>query len=503
MKLLNPQQIKALDRATMELQQISSVELMERAATKCAKWLAHHARNSERFYILCGPGNNGGDGLAIARLLYQKGFDVKVFINESTPKFSPDARINYDRLKEISGIPVLDFDEVYNNDFKGYTTVVDALFGIGLTRKPDDPYESVINFINRQRCRKIAIDVPSGISADELPGSDCTAFHADVTLTFHCYKRSFLHPETGRFCGRVEVLDIGLAQDFSETLPAKEFVTDDFLIQQIYKPRSKFAHKGTYGRSLIVAGSYGKIGAAVLAVNAALRSGSGLTTCLAPKCSFEILQAKCPEAMFIAGGENYIHSLEIDADFSIGIGPGLDTRSETEQCFLEFLKQHQKPLVIDADALNIIAKHPENLQDIPKNSILTPHPKEFLRLFGVTNNSVGQLNLAIQKSKQFGVFIVLKGHHTQVITPEGDVYYNITGNAGMAKGGSGDALLGIITSLLAQGYSSKEAAIFGVWLHGKAGNIAAEKYSQEAMLPTDLINSIGDVFKYLQPLSWV
>ena len=503
MKLLNAKQISKLDAYTIESQNISSYDLMERAATKCTEWLVHHSRNNEMFYILCGPGNNGGDGLAIARLLYQKGFDVKVFINESTLKFSPDARINYDRLKEISGIPVLDFDEAYNIDFTEPAAIVDALFGIGFTRKLDEPYESLIRYINRQRCRKIAIDVPSGVSADRLSWTECVAFLADVTLTFHCYKRSYLHPETGQFYGKVEIVDISLAQDFSENLPAKEFVIDDFLIQEIYKPRNKFAHKGTYGHSLIVAGSYGKIGAAVLAVNAALRSGSGLTTCLAPKCGFEILQSQCPEAMFISGGENYIHSLDVDSDFFVGIGPGLDTQSETKQCFLELLKQHQQPMVIDADALNIIAKHPENLANIPQDSILTPHAKEFSRLFGETKNSADQLNLAKLKAEELQAIIVVKGHHTQVVTPDGDVHYNITGNAGMAKGGSGDALLGIITSLLAQGYCSKEAAIFGVWLHGKAGDFAAEKYSQEAMLPTDLINSIGDVFKYLQPINVV
>ena len=247
-----------------------------------------------------------------------------------------------------------------------------------------------------------------------------------------------------------------------------------------------------------VAGDFGKIGAAILATKSALRTGSGLTYVLAPKCGYEILQTTCPEAMYLYGGEDFVKNFEVENDFTYGIGPGLGTDYETEEKFLHFLQTYNEPLVLDADALNLISKNLENIKLIPKNSIITPHPKEFERLFGKTENSFERLILAKQKAKELEIFIVLKDHHTQIITSENEVFYNITGNSGLAKGGSGDVLLGVITSLLSQGYSSKKAAIFGVWLHGKAGDITAQDLSKESMVATDVIENISEVFKELR-----
>ena len=333
--------------------------------------------------------------------------------------------------------------------------------------------------------------------ADEMIAEQAVVFKADHTLTFQSWKKSMLHPETGIYCGNIHVLDISLSVEFTSLEPGNELVIDEKSIGEIYQPRDDFSHKGTYGKATVVAGSYGKIGAAVLATKAVLKSGSGLTFVLAPNCGYEILQTTCPEAMFISGGENEVVNFNIEENSTLGIGPGLGTHSDTEKSFLNFLKTCKNPLVIDADALNILSKNPDYLKLIPKNSIITPHPKEFARLFGPTENSFARLELAREKAQEFQIYIVLKDHHTQVIMPDNTVYYNITGNSGMAKGGSGDALLGIITSLLAQNYSPENAAIFGVWLHGKAGDFAAEKFSKEAMLPSDLIDQIGEVFKYL------
>ncbi|HOB25066.1 MAG TPA: NAD(P)H-hydrate dehydratase, partial [Kaistella sp.] len=344
----------------------------------------------------------------------------------------------------------------------------------------------------------ISIDIPSGLFADKMMKEETVVFKADETLSFQFWKKSFLHPETGVFCGNINILDIGLGKEFIQKEPSENFVIDETLIRNIYKPHNEFSNKGTYGKTTVVAGSFGKMGAAVLATKAALKSGSGLTFTLAPKCGYEILQTTCPEAMYLYGGEDFISHFDVEENSVVGIGPGLGTDPETENTFLEFLKNYSKPLVLDADALNIISKNTGNLRFIPKNSIITPHPKEFERLFGKTENSFDRLELSKKKSEELEIFIVLKDHHTQIITPENKVYYNITGNSGMAKGGSGDVLLGLITSLLAQNYSPKNASIFGVWLHGKAGDFAAEKHSKEAMLPSDLIDELGNAFKTLK-----
>ena len=352
-------------------------------------------------------------------------------------------------------------------------------------------------FLNDLTFSKIAIDISSGLMADRITDEDAIVFKADQTLTFQNWKKSMLHPETGIFCGAVLVLDIGLSDVFYDQQIASYYVIDEDLVTQIYNPRREFSHKGTYGKTTIVAGSFGKIGAAALATKSALRSGSGITFILAPKCGYEILQTLCPEAMFVSGGKNHNITFDIAQDSTVGIGPGLGNKAETELAFLQFLKTYGKPLVIDTDALNIISKIQNGLNLIPENSIITPHPKEFERLFGKTENSFERLNFAVKIAQQLNIYIVLKDHHTQVVTPDQQVFYNITGNSGMAKGGSGDALLGIITSLLSQNYSPKASVLLGVWLHGKAGDFAAEKLSKEAMLPSDLVEEIGSVFKYL------
>ncbi|RQO34472.1 bifunctional ADP-dependent NAD(P)H-hydrate dehydratase/NAD(P)H-hydrate epimerase [Chryseobacterium sp. KBW03] len=497
MKIFTAEQIRSWDQFTISHEPISSIQLMERASMAVAHWISEHCKNHKKLAIFCGNGNNGGDGLAVARMLYLKGFDVDLFISDSKRKFSEDASVNLKRLRDISGISVRKFDhnEPYNFDDK--TIIIDALFGTGLSRPLEGDHKMLVEKLNQKKNIKISIDVPSGLSADGMFDNDAVILKADYTLTFQCWKRTFLHPETGKYTGKVEVLDIDLSKPYAETADAEYFVIDDQLIEPIFIPRQEFSHKGTYGKAVIIGGSYGKIGAAVLATKSALKTGAGLTFTLAPECGYEILQTSCPEAMFIEGGEKFVTNFEIDKDFTCGIGPGLGTDPDTGKNFLNFLKKYTQPLILDADALNIIAEDPKNLKSIPQKSIITPHPKEFERLFGGTENSFKRLELAKEKAKEHGVFIVLKDHHTQVITPEGNVFYNITGNAGLAKGGSGDILTGILTSLLAQGYSEEHTCILGVWLHGRAADLASEKDSKESMLPTDVIDEFGNVFDEL------
>ncbi|WP_426474547.1 NAD(P)H-hydrate dehydratase [Chryseobacterium balustinum] len=497
MKIFTVENIRLADLYTIQNEPVSSVQLMERASSLCAEWIFSNCKHHTKFAIFCGNGNNGGDGFAIGRMLYLKGFDIEIFINKEQLKFSDEALINYKRLKDISGISLRDFNETLRYNFDEKTVLIDAFFGTGLSRKPEGIFKKVIDVLNSKNNPKISIDIPSGLFTDQINDKISTIFKADYTLTFQFWKKAFLHPETGSFAGKVIVLDINLAQEFIENTPTADFVIDDELILNIFKVRQDFAHKGTYGKSIIVGGSYGKIGAVVLATKSALKTGSGLTFVLAPNCGYEILQTSVPEAMFIDGGEKNIRQIKAQENTVFGIGPGLGTEKESEKALLEFLKNYQSPLILDADALNIISKDKSYLKLIPKKSIITPHPKEFERLFGTTENSFERLDLAKTKAKELNIYIVLKDHHTQVVTPEGTVFYNITGNSGLAKGGSGDVLTGIITSLLAQKYTEEEATILGVWLHGKAADFAAEKYSKEAMQPTDVIDEIGNVFLHL------
>ncbi|WP_228448124.1 MULTISPECIES: NAD(P)H-hydrate dehydratase [unclassified Chryseobacterium] len=455
MKIFTARQIRSWDEFTIIQEPIASIQLMERASIAASNWISEHSKVHRKAAVFCGNGNNGGDGFAVARMLYLKGFDVEVFVDDSEGKFSEDAAVNLKRLRGISGISVQTFSQIRQDSFDDKTVVIDALFGTGLSRPLADEYKELVNWINTKDNLKIAIDVPSGLSADGVFEGDFIALKADYTLSFQSWKRSFLHPETGKYAGKVIILDIGLSKNYHETTETDYFVTDDSFAESLFKPRNDFAHKGNYGKAVIAGGSYGKIGAAVLATKSVLKTGAGLTFTLAPQCGYEILQTSCPEAMFIEGGELFIKDFDIDAGTTIGIGPGLGTHEDTQKGLLAFLKDYQMPLVLDADALNIISEDQKNLQLIPENSIITPHPKEFERLFGKTENSFKRLELAREKAKELSIYIVLKDHHTQVVTPEGNVYYNLTGNAGLAKGGSGDILTGVLTSLLAQGYSGK------------------------------------------------
>ena len=498
MKIFSAAQIKNGDLFTIKNEPIASVHLMEKAAMACTDFIHHKYLKTQNILIFCGNGNNGGDGLAMARLLYQKGFDVDVFMDKSKKELSKDAEINYHRLKEFLGIRILDFTDFNESFINEDSIIVDALFGTGLNRKIEGEIAKIILKLNPIHVHKIAIDIPSGVLADGNIPENAVVFKADETLSLQFCKKSFLHPEISEYCGKIHILEIGISKKYIENTETPHYIIDEEIVRKIYKKRKDTSHKGNYGKTCIVAGSFGKIGAAVLATKSALYSGSGLTYILAPKCGYEILQTTCPEAMYLYGGEDFIKNFTVENDFTYGIGPGLGTDYETEEKLMHFLKNYNEPLVLDADALNLISKNPENLNLIPKKSIITPHPKEFSRLFGESKDSFERLELAKSKAKELNIYIVLKGHHTQIITPEGNVFYNITGNSGLAKGGSGDVLLGIITSFLAQGYSPENAAIFGVWLHGKAADFTAEKYSKEAMLASDVIQHIGEVFKFLQ-----
>jgi ADP-dependent NAD(P)H-hydrate dehydratase / NAD(P)H-hydrate epimerase len=461
------------------------------------EWLSSQQLLDHAFTIFCGKGNNGGDGLAIARMLAGKGIKVKCYILELGHKGTEDFQTNLARLhdSQVEITYIQSQGQLYPIDKDNI--VIDAIFGSGLNRAPEGIICQLIRHINHAGRPVISIDIPSGMFAGSSSRGN-EIIKAAFTLSFQCLKPAFILPENEPYTGELIILDIGLHPQFLINLPMELEMLEKEVVKAIYKPRKRFAHKGTYGHALIVGGSYGKIGAMQLAARACLRSGAGLVTIYLPKCGYEVMQVSVPECMVVTGSHEQLIR-ESPADLSrykaIGIGPGLGTAPETAKAFEQLLLYYQRPLVIDADALNLLAEHPALIKRIPSFSILTPHPKEFERLFGKTTNDFERLTLARKKARELQVVIVLKGHYSLIAMPGGKGYFNTTGNPGMATGGSGDVLTGILTGLLAQGYRPGEAALLGVYLHGTAGDVAASFKSQEAMIASDIIECLAEAFK--------
>lgn len=501
MKILSASAIRQWDEYTIQHEPISSIDLMERAALRCTEWLVQQYPAATSFGIFCGKGNNGGDGLAIARMLIERNYAVTIHILEFGHLGTDDFQANLTRLHHIHSSDIHFIQsEKHLHPIPDGQIIIDAILGSGLNREVDGITACLIDHINSAGCEIVSIDIPSGLCVD-TSSKGIKTVKANHTLSFQCYKMALLIPENSASIGEVHILDIGLHNDFYKTVESKSEIIDKEIIQSIYKPRNKFAHKGNFGHALLIAGSYGKMGAAVLSAQACLRSGAGLITCHIPKCGYAILQSTVPEAMVVTDlNTELISKVETDLEkySAIGIGPGIGTDATTKLMLKELLTSCKKAVVLDADALNIISEEKELMQLIPEGSILTPHPKEFERLFGKSNNDFERIQLAVDKSVELKCIIVLKGHHTVIATPSGTVYFNLTGNAGMASAGSGDVLTGIFTGLLAQGYSSVKTAILGVYLHGLAGDIAANANSQEAMVSGDIIEKMGTVFLQLK-----
>jgi hydroxyethylthiazole kinase-like uncharacterized protein yjeF len=496
MQIFSAEQIRKWDEFTIQHEMISSIELMERAAEKCFEWFRDNGYLERSFSIFCGKGNNGGDGLAIARMLSVEGCNVVVYILEFGHKGTQDFQVNLALLHETSvEIRFIQTEKNFHPISKD-DIIIDALLGSGLNRPLEGVTANLVEYINQSGNEIIAIDIPSGLSADNSSTGN-TIIHATHTLSFQCWKLAFLLPQNESFTGEIYILDIGLLEEYLTQVESNFVLLDKKIIRSIFKPRKKFANKGNFGHALLVAGSHGKIGAAVLASKACLGSGAGLLTTHVPKCGYEIMQISIPEAMIVTDDDENINT-NISEDISkynaVGIGPGIGTDYKTSSLLESILKQCKKPIVVDADALNIMSANNKLLSLLPPHSILTPHPKEFERLFGKSENDFERLQLALQKAKQYQCIIILKGHYTFIATPTGKGYFNSTGNAGMAKGGSGDALTGMLTGFLAQSSLPEQAAILGVFIHGLAGDFAAVNYSQQSMLASDIINNIGQAF---------
>ncbi|MDR0961308.1 MAG: NAD(P)H-hydrate dehydratase [Mediterranea sp.] len=500
MKIFPTASIKELDAYTIENEPIASIELMERAAQALKAAFLKHYDAEVPIVVFAGPGNNGGDALALARLLAEDGFSLTVYLFNPSNRLSPDCEQNKERLlAEAGGVEFYEITSQFSPPtLTDKHVVIDGLFGSGLNKPLSGGFAAVVKFINASPARVVAIDVPSGLMGEENSYNIRSHIvRAHLTLSLQLPKLAFLFAENQEFVGQWTLLDIGLSQAGIDALRTDYTLSDEEWVKSLVKPRPKFAHKGNFGHALLVAGSEGMAGASVLAARATLRSGVGLLTLHVPRCNHQIVQTTVPEAMAELDDSMHCLSQVPDADSysAVGIGPGLGKAAETEAALLRMIETAHTPLVIDADALNILSEHKNHLFRLPKGSILTPHPIELERLTGRCSDSYQRLVKARTLAEKAGVHVVLKGAYTCIITPQGTCHFNPTGNPGMATGGSGDVLTGVILALSAQGYSAHDAAILGVYVHGLAGDMAAASNGETGM-------TAGDIADYL-PKAWL
>lgn len=502
-KIFNASQIKKIDECTVVNQGISSIDLMERASLAVYNLLLEKLDPQLPVFVFAGSGNNGGDALAIARMLLLNHFHLQIYLINVDDKLSPDCAVNKERLEHLRPVNQIreekDIPVIPDN-----YSIIDGLFGSGLNRPLVGIYNELVKRINKSNNKVYSIDMPSGLFIEDNSNNNADSIiKAEEVITFQCPKLSLLLPDNNKYLKRMTVVDIGLCNKcIGETFSHYEYLEEKD-ISSLLIPRQLFSNKGDFGRAIIIAGSYGKIGAAVLAAKACLRSGVGLLTMHIPRCGVEIMQTSVPEAMVDADVTfEYVTNINDIADiekYTIGIGPGIGKELLTCDCLHALFEEYRKPIVIDADALNLISENEFLKEKIPPKSILTPHPVEFERLVGKSyDSSYKRLQSAREFAQEYDVYIVLKGAHTAIITPEKHVYFNSTGNPGMATGGSGDVLTGIITSLLAQKYTPLDAALVGVYLHGLAADLGTEQFSERSLLPSDIIESLGKAYALLE-----
>ncbi|MGA0558371.1 NAD(P)H-hydrate dehydratase [Larkinella sp. VNQ87] len=496
MKILTVEQTRALDQYTIEHEPIAPINLMERAAQAFTDWYTARFDKNRPIRIFCGLGNNGGDGLAIARLLIQLEYTVQTYVVRYAPRESEDFMHNHRRLKLIASINYIenerDIPVIRPNE-----VVIDAILGSGLSRTTEGIVQSVIDAMNHSPATVVSVDIASGLFADAANGPNSTIVQPDHTVTFQLPKLAFLQPQLSRYVGEWQWVDIGLSRAFIERTPTTYFYTTDKEVRHLLRQRDRFSHKGSFGHALLLAGSYGKIGASVLASRACLRSGVGLLSVQTPRCGYEVLQTAVPEAMcqpdghiHVLTGQSELESPEPSTYSAIGVGPGIGTAPETLSMLRNLLSKVKKPMVLDADAINLIAQNRDLINQIPKNSILTPHPKEFERLTRRWTSDYDKLGILRDFAQRNRLVVVLKGANTAIATPDGTTHFNSTGNPGMSTGGTGDVLTGILTALLAQGYDPVEAAVLGVYEHGRAGDRAASQRGQIGLTASDLIEAL-------------
>ncbi|MCR4583903.1 MAG: NAD(P)H-hydrate dehydratase [Prevotella sp.] len=502
MKIFTAAQIHELDKYTIEHEPIKSIDLMERAAKALTRAITLEWSRQTPIVVFAGPGNNGGDALAVARMLQEQGYEVQTYLFNISQHLSEECKTNRTRLLDKKPKAFVEVTQEFEPPrLEADTLIIDGLFGSGLNKPLAGGFASLVKYINASPAQVVSIDIPSGLmTEDNSYNIRANIIRANLTLTLQQKKLSFLFPENQQYLGRVKVLDIRLSQEGTAHIEANYTMIDENDIRPLLLSRNAFAHKGQMGNALVIAGSYGMGGAAVLATKACLRAGAGKVTTHVPKKNNLLLQVSVPEAVIQLDREETIFSEAVDTeDFdAVAIGPGIGTSEQTAIATIAQLRRTQCPCVADADALNILANHRAWLQQLPKDIILTPHPKELERLDGHSNDSYEQLTRALQLSEQLQAYIIVKGHHSALCLPDGHVIFNSTGNAGMATAGSGDVLTGIITGLLARGYKQREACIIGMYLHGLAGDIAARELGEESLIASDIIQYLPKAFLRLK-----
>ena len=499
MKIFTTAQIHELDKYTIEHEPIASLNLMERAARALTQAVTQEWPATMPIVIFAGPGNNGGDALAMARMLTEHNYQVSVYLFNISGQLSADCAANKQRLQNTRGLknfievsmefdpPVLDSN----------TLVIDGLFGSGLNKPLAGGFASLVKYINSSQAKVVSIDVPSGLmTEDNTYNVRANIIRATTTLTLQQPKLSFLFPENQQFVGQLRVLDIKLSKEGMDKIEASFTIVEESDVRERLLDRSPFAHKGQMGTSLLIAGSYGMAGAAILASKACMRSGAGKVVVNTPRRNIPILQVSVPEAIVQPGSEETIYAETVDTEDyqAMGIGPGLGQSEQTAIALIAQLRRTQCPIVVDADAINILANHRAWLQQLPKDIIMTPHPKELDRLEGHSADSYERLTKARNLAERLKGYVILKGHYTAICCTDGHVMFNSTGNAGMATAGSGDVLTGILTGLLARGYKPQDACLVGVYLHGLAGDLAARELGEESLVASDIISHLGKAF---------
>lgn len=497
MKIFSKEQIYEGDRLTAEKQNITSTELMERAGIQIFNWLHIRMQGAQvPIHVFCGIGNNGGDGLVVARHLITHGYNVKTYIVNCSDKRSKDFLVNYDRIKETTKEwPIMltckeEFPQIHKDDI-----IIDAVFGIGLNRSVDEWVTQLFMHFRTSQAYTLSIDIPSGAFTDKVVDNENSVVWSNHTLSFQSPKLIFFLPDTAKFSLQWEVIDIGIDREFLFKTKTDAILIGKHEVLPMYQPREKFSHKGSYGHVLIIGGSYGKIGATLLASRATLASGAGLVTVFVPKCGYSILQTALPEAMVITDKDDHIVTdinFEIEPNV-IGLGIGFGTDAKTITALEKFLKSNKAPLVIDADGLNILSKKKSLLKLLPKQTVLTPHPKELERLIGKWNDDFDKLEKVKALSKKYDIILVIKGANTITVYNE-NYYINTTGNPGLATAGTGDVLTGILAGMIAQGYDALQATLFGVYLHGRSADITIEDLGYQSLMASHVIEALGEAY---------
>ena len=501
MKIFTTDQIKKIERATFENEGVTSLQIIDRVAEEVAAEVVSLLSSQSRIAVFAGPGNNGADALAAARMLYEQGYRPEIFLfNIGGDKLSAECRACRDRLLEVA--PEVEFTEVVKQFNRPQLTpnhiVIDGLFGTGLREGLNGGFRELVKYIDDSRAFVISIDIPSGLFGDWNPNAvHRNMMHADLTLAVQFPHLSFFMAENAEVVGQWKTIDVGLSPAEIRKTTAPFYLVERSDVRKLLRRRPEFCSKADFGSAMLVAGSYGMMGAAVLAARGALRSGAGKVSVYSPRCGYEIMQTSAPEAMFVASNSDiHISSIRLPQSYStIGIGPGIGTADATVDALEQFLQDRKEPVVLDADALNCIAKRQSLLHRIPVLSVLTPHAGEFDRIFGQQPNAEARLVKAIEVARYHNILIVLKGRYTTIIRPDGRLYFNSTGNPAMATPGSGDVLTGVITSLMAQGYRPEVAALCGVYIHGLAGDMAADAEGQYGVTAGDIAANIGRAIK--------